>query len=90
MTLQSIVERILLGNERRKQRAQHRKQEHNTQGLHIMEIVISSSPNAFIYMCRLGLALTIHMGQCRRCNLTLSSNTPTLRGGIIFQPHYLT
>jgi hypothetical protein len=32
-----------LGNERRKQRDQRRKVEHNTQGLHTMERVISSS-----------------------------------------------
>jgi hypothetical protein len=55
-----------LGNEGRKQRNQRRKVEHNTQELHTMERVISSSPYAFIYMCRLGLALTIHMGQCHQ------------------------
>ena len=50
-----------------------------------MERVISSSPYAFIYMCRLGPALTTHMGQSQGCdkvndgtkstsNLTLPSN----------------
>ena len=86
----STYTQILLGNERKKQRDQRRKQEHNTQWLHTMERVISSSPYAFIYMCRLGPAVTTHMGQCHRCNLTLPSNTPTLRGGIVLQPHYFT
>ena len=40
-----------------------------------MEKMISSSPNAFIYMCELGLALTTHMEQCHQCNLILSSNS---------------
>ena len=39
-----------------------------------MERVIRSSPYAFIYILRLGPALTTHMGQFHHCNLTLSSN----------------
>jgi hypothetical protein len=71
----------LLGNERRKQRDQRRKVEHNTQGLHTMERVISSSPYAFIYMCRLGPALTsqwdkVNDGTKSTSNLTLPSNIP--------------
>ena len=64
----------LLEYERRKQREQRRKVEHNTQGMHTMQRVIRSSPYAFIYMVRLGIALTTHMGQCHHCNQTLSSN----------------
>ena len=75
---------------KKKQRDQRRKVEHNTQGLHTMERVISSSPYAFIYMCRLGPALTTHMGQYHYCNLTLPSNTPTLRCDIVLQYHYFT
>jgi hypothetical protein len=52
-----------------------------------MERVISSSSYAFIYICRLQRELTTHMGQCHQCNLTLSSNTLTLRGDIVLQPH---
>ena len=40
----------LLRNERRRQRDQRRKVEHNAQGLHTMERVINSSPYAFIYV----------------------------------------
>ena len=77
-------------NERRRQRYQRRKVEHNTQGLYTMDIVISLSPYAFIYMCRLRPALTTHIGQCHQCNLTVSSNkvdiyvymTPT---GLVYQ-----
>jgi hypothetical protein len=96
-----VAKSLLLGNERRKQRDQRRKVEHNTQGLHTIERVISTSPYAFIYMCRLEPALTTHMGQSQgwdkvndgtksTSNLTLPSNTPTLRGGIVLQPHYFT
>ena len=62
----------LLRNEIRKQRDQHRKVEYNPRGLHTMERVSSSSSYAFIYMVRLGAALTTPMGQCH-CNLTLCS-----------------
>ena len=56
----------LLRKEKKKQRDYRRKVEHNTQGLHTMERVISSSPYAFIYMCRLGTILITHMGQSQR------------------------
>jgi len=49
--------------------------EHNTQGLHTMERVISSSPYAFIYMCRLGPTLTTHMGQSQRDKVNEQPNT---------------
>ena len=39
-----------------------------------MKRVISSSPYAFIYMCKLGPALTTHMGQYHQGNLTLPFN----------------
>ena len=55
-----------------------------------MKKVIISSSYAFIYMYRLGPALTTHMGLYHHYNLTLPSNTPTLQSGIVLQHHYFT
>lgn len=74
----------IIGNERKKQRDQRRNVEHNVQGLHTIEIMFSSSFYAFIYMCRLWLALTTYMGQCHQCNLSiLSLCEVTLYGNLI-------
>ena len=78
MLVYSFINALRLSKALRKQRDQHRKVEHNTQRLHSMKRVISFSFYAFIYGCKLGPTFTTYMGQCHQCNLTLSSNTPSL------------
>ena len=62
----------LLRNERKKPRDQRGSKNTIHKDCIQWRERISSSLYAFIYMCELGPAFTTHMGQCYRCNLTLS------------------